>query len=236
VDAHGTAPIVFASSGPHKVVGPRSEENGIMLNKFVLFCAFAIFMLVAGGVIAPVWAHDDCGDGGKHSAGHPHCDVDPPPAESYPLYDVIIGDVGSPLLGVGTDFIWNGRQVGSTYEQGREFPLEMTYIQFTVGPGCFPSLVKFGGFFRKHKGSTANGMLWFWGTTIDPAETVLYLLRIDGYFAGGPEDGFPGNDKIMYMEDWTLTVSNEGADVASRSCEGSGTFGDHDVPVIFIAK
>jgi hypothetical protein len=214
-----------------------------MLNKLVRLCAFAVFMLAVGGVVTPVWAHDDCGPDGKHSLGHPHCNVDPPPAETDPLYDVVIDDGGSRLLGAGERFIWNGRQVGSTYEQGRSFPLDMTWIHNNffnntqcfacVESGCSPTYtVYFGGFFRKHKKSIANGMLWFWGTTQDGTETVLYLLRLDGYFADDSDVvfGFPGNDKIMYMTDWTLTVSNEGADVAGGSCEGSGTFEVNDDP------
>jgi len=126
--------------------------------------------------------------------------------------------------------------VGSTYAQGRTFDLDMTYIRSEVGDGCFPSAVKFGGFFRKHKKSTANGMFWFPGTTSDGLDNVLYLLKIDGTFdLDTSDDGFPGNDKIMYMTDWELKVENAGADAASRSCEGSGPF-DPPVPVIFIAQ
>jgi hypothetical protein len=180
---------------------------------------------------------------GKHATNPPagHCDGEPPPEED-PLYDVFIDggfiNANNPaylLPGEGLNWIWNGRQVGSTYAQGRIFDLDMTYIRSEVGDGCFPSAVKFGGFFRKAKKSTANGMFWFWGTTSNGLDDVLYLLKIDGYFGGGPVNGFPGNDEIMYMTDWTLKVENQGAEVASRSCESSGQF-DYPVPVIFIAK
>jgi hypothetical protein len=227
-------------------VRPKNEEKRTMLNKLILFCTFAIFMLAVGGVVTPVWAHDDCEPGGKHSSNHPHCNVDPPPAESYPLYDVfidwgIVGDKKGFLLpGLGTNWIWNGRQVGSTYADRRIFPLDMTHIiddlDDGVGTGCFPSVVLMGGFFRKHKKSTANGMFWFPGTTTsDPVEEVLYLLIIEGTFADSIDTdfGFPGNNKIMYMTDWELKVENAGADVASRSCEGSGTFGGNVVTVTF---
>ena len=215
-----------------------------MWNKLILFCTFAIFMLAVGGVVTPLQAHCVTDDpNAVHSGDHPHCNVDSPPAESYPLYNVDIdGGFNDPyvagflLPGEGIEWIWNGRQVGSTYAQGRVFPLDMTYIQESVGTECFGPVVRFGGFFRKHKKSTANGMLWFPGTTSDGLDNVLYLLKIDGYFAGGPVDGFPGNDEIMYMTDWELKVEGAGADVASRSCEGSGTFEAYDVPVIFIAQ
>ena len=139
----------------------------------------------------------------------------------------------------GIDWIWNGTQVGSTYAQGRIFPLQMTYITPVVTE-CFPLVVEFGGFFRKYKSSKAVGMFWFPGfTTRDSAgdqKKVLYLLKVEGYFRDGP-DGFPGNGKVMHMTHWTLTVENKGKKVASRSCEDSGTFesatGDDFVKVTF---
>jgi hypothetical protein len=232
---------VVAFLDSYNGVRPKSEEKRTMLNKLILFCTFAIFMLAVGGAVTPVWAHDDCEPGGKHSSNHPHCNVDPPPAESYPLYDVLIDggwnpDIPGPVIpgsflpGEGSDWIWNGRQVGSTYADRRIFPLDMTYIQTKVGTGCFSSVVFMGGFFRKHKKSTANGMFWFPGTTSDGLDDVLYLLKIDGDFDDVPnyDEGFPGNDKIMHMTDWELKVENAGADVASRSCEGSGTFDEED--------
>ena len=212
-----------------------------MIKQLTLFCTFAFFMLGAGGVVSPLQAHCVENDPeAVHSGDHPHCNVDSPPAESYPVYDVFIDGgfndpyvVGFLLPGEGLKWIWNGRQVGSTYEQGRTSQLDMTWIRSKVGDGCFPSEVGFGGFFRKHKKSTANGMFWFPGTTSDGLDNVLYLLKIDGYFFGGPSvNGFPGNDEFMYMTDWELKVEGQGADVASRSCESSGTF-DYDVPVIF---
>jgi hypothetical protein len=248
------APTVVAFLDSYNGVRPKSEEKRTMLNKLILFCTFAIFMLAVGGVVTPLQAHCK----GKHSAPHEHC-IDLPPAESYPLYDVLIdggwdpdipGPVisGSILPGEGWDWIWNGRQVGSTYAQGRTFPLEMTNISpfvgnllyddseppVIIGYECFDNLVTFGGFFRKHKKNTANGLLWFPGTTSDGLDDVLYLLKIDGHFDDDTSgDGFPGNDKIMHMTDWELKVENAGADVASRSCEGSGTFGGNVVTVTF---
>jgi hypothetical protein len=71
------APIVVASSGSHKVVGPSTEEKRTMIKKLAVLCAGAIFVLVVGGAVTPVWAHADCGPGGKgkHSDTHPHCGV-----------------------------------------------------------------------------------------------------------------------------------------------------------------
>ena len=140
------------------------------------------------------------------------------PGNDYPKY--------------GWEWIWNGTQVGSTYAQGRTFPLEMTYISPLVGnyPGsdneCFGDDVTFGGFFRKKAGK-AVGMFWFPGFTKYSAgnqKKVLYLLKIEGTFVAG-SDGFPGNGKVMHMTHWTLSVENQGKRVKSRSCVGSGTFG-----------
>jgi len=49
--------VVVASLDSHKVVGPKSEEKKIMLNKLILFCTSAIFMLAVGGVVTPLQAH-----------------------------------------------------------------------------------------------------------------------------------------------------------------------------------
>ena len=208
-----------------------------MLNRLILFCTFAIFMLAVGGVGTPLQAHCK----GQHSPPHEHCNVEPPPPKNS-LYNVFIdGGInrdysGSNLPGEGWKWIWDGKQVGSTYAQTRKFPLGMTYIQTEVGEDCFDPVVLMGGFFRKAKKSTANGMLWFSGTTRDGEDDVLYLLKIDGYFGGGPDGGFPGNDKIMYMRDWELKVERQGDEVAGRSCEWSGEFPDVVPVTFFIAE
>jgi len=154
------------------------------------------------------------------------------PGNNYPKYNYEIdGGTSGFLQGVGSGWIWNGTQVGSTYADGRTFPLEMSYItdDDEVGTECFLSTVYMGGFFKKQKKSTAVGMFWFPGKTRASAgdqKNVLYLLMIEGHFGIVYDPtGFPGNGKIMYMTHWTLSVENQGKRVKSRSCEGSGIFG-----------
>jgi hypothetical protein len=101
---------------------------------------------------------------------------------------------------------------------GYPFPLR--------GTNCFDELVNLhSGGIRKHRGSNANGMFWFRGTTSEADEnerdTVLYLLNVSGSF--GPESGrWPENGSLMYLRNWTIDVENEGQDVRSRSCISSG--------------
>ena len=92
-----------------------------MLKQLTLFCTFAIFMLAAGGAVTPVWAHAECGEGGKgkHSEGHPHC-VDGS-TDDGSLYRVWVDGVcagvwneeslsgsGDWLAGTCVDGSWNG--------------------------------------------------------------------------------------------------------------------------------
>ena len=204
-----------------------------MLNKLILFCAFAIFMLAVGGVVTPLQAHCE----GRHSGDHPHC-----PPQVYDAYDVVIDPDGAVLPGFGEEWLYDGKSVGSL--RPRSDFLNMSYFEtVTFGPGlsasfCFDQnnhldipnpadypWVRFGGFLQKHRKNTAVGWFWFPGTTSDLLDNVLYLLKIEGTFTDDdPVNGFPKNEKVMTMNKWTLKVENQGSDVISRSCVGEGGF------------
>ena len=118
-------------------------------------------------------------------------------------------------------------QEESIYEADISSRSTYTQIVFVIYTSFWdtPSTVLMGGFFRKHKKNTANGMFWFWGTTNLASDgEVLYQLTIDGVFMTGP-NGFPGNTEVMNISDWTLSVANQGKNVTSRSCVDSGHFG-----------
>ena len=149
---------------------------------------------------------------------------------NFPDYDVLIAGAvsGESVASWG----YNGKQVYS--QRGRNEEMNLNYFRafFDSGKGerCFgdiDAMTNFGGFLRKHKKGAANGMFWFVGSTGDtPIEPVLYLLVVTGEFvfgpAGWPENGNVEDGNLMVMPNWTLKVENEGTDVASRSCEGSG--------------
>jgi hypothetical protein len=145
---------------------------------------------------------------------------------------------------------YNGKQVYS--QRGRNELMNLDYFRVEFGPKglrCFGGtdptistnltnqMTNFGGFLRKHKKDAANGMFWFVGSTGDvpPLERkqVLYLLEVTGEFVGGPA-GWPENENLMSMPNWTLKVENEGKDVARRSCEGSGTWDSGELMMVSV--
>jgi len=56
------APMVVASSGSHKVVGPSTEEKRTMIKQLTLFCTFAIFMAAFLGFSVSAFAGKECQD------------------------------------------------------------------------------------------------------------------------------------------------------------------------------
>lgn len=216
-----------------------------MIKQLTLFCTFAIFMLAVGGAVTPLQAH--CQDPPRpHSGDHPHCSE----PLAFPVYDVVIdegyvdADGGVILPGTGIGWVYDGKAVSSL--NPRSDQLNISYFENKTSHDarkCFgtgiastiPSWpeVTFGGMLRKQRKATAEGFFWFRGTTIDPNDgEVLYLLKIEGGFAEGP-NGFPKNDEIMMMNKWTLKLENQGAAVTSRACVGEGEFAP-PIDVLFI--
>lgn len=102
-----------------------------MIKKLAVLCTFAIFMLAVGGAVTPVWAHADCGPGGKgkHSDKHPHCGVvNEDSTDDGSLYLVWVdGEFVDHVLvdGVWVDHVWvygvceAGYWVNGVCEDGR---------------------------------------------------------------------------------------------------------------------
>ena len=170
---------------------------------------------------------------------HKHCpDVNDDVGEEY--WDVVIAgpDSGGGISGVGTLWEYNGRSIDYKTFNGHANATATLNLSYFVGKfdghatECFGAPITLkplhsGGVLKRRK-SDAHGKFWFGGYTYDDEsgkdiKTVLYLLIVDGeFYSGGPE-GWPENGAVMRMDDWELKVENQGADVADRSCEGSGT-------------
>jgi hypothetical protein len=114
-----------------------------MFKQLTLFCTFAIFMLAVGGAVTPVWAHDDCGPGGKHSGDHPHC-IDGPKGGG--LYDVTVtGQLASNDTYTGHDPVGSAESVEVNFQF---VDLNLHFFQSRVdgnGGNCFASAPVSGG-------------------------------------------------------------------------------------------
>lgn len=169
--------------------------------------------------------------------GDPRCKPDEGGGDEY--YDVTItGKVG----GGGDRWQYDGRGIelkGVNRHEDADGQLNLTYFNSEdLGLGgtasqCFgdnfAAVELYSAGISKRRRSDAHGKFWFLGTTYPvPGKdtlTVLYLLVVDGDFNFGPE-GWPENEALMQMSDWELKVENQGAEIADRSCEGSGTVPD----------
>ena len=213
-----------------------------MIKQLSLYCLTAIFfMLGVGGSVTPLQAHCQTEPGLPHTGNHPHCTNS---SQIYPVYDVKIdggiNGTGDILPGTGVGWVYDGKAVGSL--RPRNDPLDMSYfdeVTFDTGVAanqCFDQVVLFGGFLRKHRKNVAEGMFWFEGTTSDSSDgVVLYLLQIEGTFYDADGAGFfPGNEKFMLMDRWTLGIEG-GGEVSNRACEGADKF-DSKFTVTFVEQ
>ncbi len=154
-----------------------------MMNKLILFCTFAIFMLAVGGAVTPVWAHADCGPGGKgkHSDKHPHCGVvNEDSTDDGSLYLVWVD--GDLILGQFTGHDPVGRKEAVTVNF-QYINMDLSYIQDKLNDDSWPD---------------GDGDACFTGAPVEGRQTVLSIehdrdkaLAATYVFSGFGTDGTP---------------------------------------------
>jgi len=202
-----------------------------MLNKLILFCTFAIFMLAVGGAVTPVWAHNVCdelGGKGKHSPGHPHCDADTGTTNDGSLYKVSVS--GALVLGphTGHDGVGNKESVSVNWDY---LDMDLSYVERNVDNGakCFGGplhvplagrqTVLFIGYDKTGKQLEAGYVFSGYGT--DGETRIGYRLRLSTATDDSewrPTSDFPQTDLVF--DEWELYNKK---DIA---CIGSGVFRD----------
>jgi hypothetical protein len=245
VDAHGRAPIVVASSGSHKAVGPKLRKHAMNIRFPTLIAALAVFGLC---VSVPAFAGKD-----KNCSlpdPHPSCGGGGGDGDSSPYYDVTVFWL-SPYdggFGGGGEY-WTASNNGSVNYApfDPDFLPEKTrgvlnldffqdYFDTVLEPGkgtaCFPdtlgtstvSLYPAGVSYKKSTGALAR--FWFKGYThSDPPVEVLYLLS---FFKGQladttdwPPESLDVPTNTMTWDkssEWKLKPENEPAEIQADSC------------------
>jgi hypothetical protein len=203
-----------------------------MIKQLTLFCTFAIFMLAVGGAVTPVWAHDVCdelGGKGKHSPGHPHCDLDTGTTTDGSLYKVSVS--GALVLGehIGHDGVGNKESVSVNWDY---LDMNLSFLKTNVvnGAKCFGGLgplhvplqgrqtVLFIGHDKTGNDLQAGYVFSGWGT--DGETRIGYRLKLstENDLPGWrPTSDFPLTD--LLFNEWELYNKK---DIA---CIGSGYFG-----------
>jgi hypothetical protein len=199
-----------------------------MIKRLAELCAGAVFVLVLCGSVIPLWAHDDCGPGGKgkHSEGHPHCNPDTGSTDDGSLYDVWVS--GDLVLGqfTGHDPVGKDEAVVVSF-QYLNMDLTILYDAVTDGNACFfyapvqglETTLSIGH--DKDKALVAT--YFFSGFGADGTSNVRYRLRLSSTENLVP---FPPGWRPTTMEDEPFSVEFNEWEVGGKkaiACNGSGS-------------
>jgi hypothetical protein len=197
-----TAPMVVASSGSHKVVGPNTKEKSIMFKKLML-ATIASLVLVGGAASAA-------------------------PAANQQFNVVISGDISANL---GSGPIQVSKNQSNVSFQCTPlctpFVLEdfWQHDNYTTGPGgstCFPVGTVTGAVAtRETKGGDASATFWF--SSDETGSHIRYMLTLTdsiGWIGIFPPPG-KNDTATMIASGWKMETEGKGQH-RNSACKGMG--------------